>query len=117
MTLKELKRNGQTLIPRLEIANTFFSRFWGLMGKKNLDLASGILFPNCNSIHTFFMKFPIDVILLSREGRVVEIREAVNPWGLLLPVKQASHVIELSALSAKNLGIFPGEKLDCEGIF
>ena len=51
------------------IANSFYKRLKGLMGKKNIDY--GILFPKCNSIHTFFMKENIDVVGLDENNEVI----------------------------------------------
>lgn len=51
------------------IANTFLKRLFGLMGKKEIDY--GMLFPKCNSIHTFFMKESIDVIGLDENNEVI----------------------------------------------
>ncbi len=51
------------------IANTFFKRLIGLMGKQKIDY--GMLFPKCNSIHTFFMKESIDVIGLDENNEVI----------------------------------------------
>lgn len=50
-------------------ATSFFKRLFGLMGKTNIDY--GILFPKCNSIHTFFMKENIDIIGLDENNEVI----------------------------------------------
>ena len=52
----------------IKYANTFFLRLIGLMGKK--EISYGIIFPNCNSIHTFFMKNEIDVLMLDNNYQV-----------------------------------------------
>ena len=54
---------------KITIANSFFQRLFGLMGKKNIDY--GILFPKCNSIHTFFMKENIDIVGLDENNEVI----------------------------------------------
>ncbi len=51
------------------IANTFLKRLFGLMGKK--EITYGLIFPRCNSIHTFFMKENIDVIGLDENNEVI----------------------------------------------
>ena len=51
------------------VAKSFFKRLIGLMGKKNIQ--DGILFPKCNSIHTFFMKEAIDVVGLDENNEVI----------------------------------------------
>ncbi len=54
---------------KIVIAKSFFKRLFGLMGKKNIDF--GILFPKCNSIHTFFMKENIDIVGLDENNEVI----------------------------------------------
>lgn len=51
------------------VAKSFFKRLIGLMGKKNIDY--GMLFPKCNSIHTFFMKENIDIVGLDENNEVI----------------------------------------------
>ena len=54
---------------KIVVANSFFKRLFGLMGKKRINY--GMLFPKCNSIHTFFMKENIDVIGLDENNEVI----------------------------------------------
>lgn len=58
----------------IKVANTFFKRFKGFMGKKNINY--GILFKHTSSIHTFFMKENIDVIAIDNHNKV--IYKAIN---------------------------------------
>ena len=57
-----ITENSETVT--VEIADNFFRRFCGLMGKKNLPARHGLLISPCNSIHMCFMKFPIDAVFL-----------------------------------------------------
>lgn len=100
---------------RCGVARSFFARFMGLMGRKSMAQDEGLLFPKCNSIHTFFMRFPIDVVFLDGQGRVVSIAEAVRPWRMLLPRWSARHCLELGAHRAKALGIEVGMHLEVQG--
>lgn len=115
MNNTELKRNGEVLIPRVSIATGFFHRFMGLMGKKDLKKDEALCFPRCNSIHTFFMRFPIDVVFLDRNGVVLKVVSGLKPWRLLLPVLKAKHIIEMKPTLASELGIELGDKIECEG--
>lgn len=99
---------GIMLINDLRIANTFITRFIGLMGRKSLGKNQGLLLIKCNLIHCFFMKFPIDVIYLSENMEVLYI-ETVNPWRIGRRVKEAFSVLELAVDSAK--GVFIGDKI------
>lgn len=117
MRLTELKKNSQTVVRKCRVADAFLSRLMGLMGKKQLDPDEALVFPRCNSIHTFFMRMPIDVVFVGAEGKVVEIVEALHPWRMLLPRIAVKHTIELGARRAKEIGISPGDVLECKGVF
>lgn len=74
-------------------ADTFFKRFKGLMGKKDIDYA--LIFTNLrdSSIHTHFMRFEIDVYFLD-ENNVVFEKTTLKPWKFYKPKKQAKYIIE-----------------------
>ena len=71
----------------------FWERFAGFMLKKSARYA--LLFENCASIHTFFMRFNIDVVYLDKDKRIVAIKRNVKPWRVLLPVKSAVSIAEI----------------------
>ena len=86
---------GTVIAEQCEQARSFLARGRGLMGRDRLDPGSGMLIDPCSSIHTFFMRFPIDVVFIDRAGRVVGLRAAMRPG---LPYAGAWHaraVIEL----------------------
>lgn len=116
-TIAQIRRDGSTVVPNCLVANTFFSRFLGLMGKTSVPMGTGVLFPSCNSIHTLFMRIPIDVVFIDGSGCVVEVISAFRPWNLLLPRMKAKHTLELGAGQAAQLEIHPGTSLRCEGVF
>jgi len=72
---------------------SFFSRFKGFMLTKNIDKA--LLFNNCNSIHTFFMKKNIDVILCNKDNEILYYYNNLSPNKIILPKKNVSKVFEL----------------------
>ena len=78
---------------KIKEAKTFWSKFKGLMLKKNIDY--GLLLKNTNGIHTFFMLDNIDVILLDKDYKVIKIIENVKPWRIILPKKNVKHTLEL----------------------
>lgn len=86
----------------LDIADTFSKKFWGLMGKKNIK--KGIFFPKTRSIHTFFMKEAIDIIMIDKNNKVVYYKKNV-PKGKIIIKKEAYHTIELPVNSLKNINI------------
>lgn len=107
----------RVLVPNCKIAGDFFSRFFGLMGRRAIGADEAILFPKCDSIHTFFMRFAIDVVMVDREGRVIGVKEAMAPWRLLLPRRGIRHIIELGAHRSRELGITTGTMLQISGVW
>ena len=112
-----LTKGGVVLYESCRVANTFVSRFLGLMGKSSVPEDEALVFPKCNSIHTFFMKIPIDVIFVSKTGKVIKVFPELNPWRLLLPIKGAAHAIELTSRGADRKNIQIGDQLNCPGVF
>ena len=77
----------------VKYADTFFKRFMGLMGKKDIDYV--LVFTNLkdSSIHTHFMRFDIDVYFLG-EDKVVFEKATLKPWKFHRPEKRAKFIIE-----------------------
>ena len=113
----ELKKGNQTLVPKCWVANSFVSRFMGLMGKKGIPADEAVCFPKCNSVHTFFMRFPIDVIRLDGNGVVIDVVLGMKPWRMLAPSMKVKHMVEMRSQRSQELGIVAGEKLSCEGVW
>nr|WP_019412403.1 DUF192 domain-containing protein [Paenisporosarcina sp. TG20] len=80
---------------RINIANNFWTRFKGLQFQKKPLVEEGLLITPCNSIHMFFMRFPIDVVFLYQSNNVVKIVSNINPWRIVPPVKDAHSALEL----------------------
>ena len=85
------------LVPQLKIARTFWQRAMGLMGKRRLAAGHGMLFPHCRSIHTCFMRFPLDVIFLDGENRPVKIIRNLKPWRMARGGSRARSVLEVQS--------------------
>ena len=85
---------AKIIIPKLEIANTFFRRFVGLQFRKTLQSHSGIWISPCSSIHTCFMRFPIDVWMLDRNGIVLQSKRNVLPWRIVVAPQGTHSVVE-----------------------
>jgi uncharacterized membrane protein (UPF0127 family) len=80
---------------RCRVADKFWPRFMGLMGKPPLPAGEGLLISPCNSIHMFFMKFAIDAIFLDREFRIVKVIRKLAPGKVVGTVKGAWQVLEI----------------------
>jgi uncharacterized membrane protein (UPF0127 family) len=107
----ESKTKNQRLISRLEVAESFLSRGKGLLGHERLNEDSGMWIHRCNSIHTFFMKFPIDCIFVDKNLKVKAIYKDVRPWRLVPPVWGARSVFELASGAATKMNISVGDQL------
>ena len=84
----------------VDIANSFKSKLIGLMGKKNIQ--KGIIFFNTGSIHTFFMKENIDILMLTKEKRIIYIKKDLMKNKIIIKPK-AKYTIELPKNSIKNI--------------
>lgn len=73
---------GSVLAARLEVAATGPKRRKGLLGRESLSPGEGLWIVPCESVHTFFMRFPIDLVYLDRENRIRKVRNAVGAWRL-----------------------------------
>lgn len=71
---------GTVLGTSVEIAGASTARTKGLLGRKSLAPGEGLWIVPCEAIHTFFMRFPIDLVYLDRQYRVRKVRSAVSPW-------------------------------------
>lgn len=102
-----------TSAPFLEIfiADSFFTRFAGLMFSKPLPAATGLLLVPCNSVHMCFMRFAIDVVYLDKEFKIVRVVKNLRPWIGLSICRKAWATLELNAGVAEQLGIEVGKKL------
>lgn len=88
---------GQEVIPQVKVATTFWIRAMGLMGKRSVPEAygAGLFFPKCCSLHTCFMKFPLDVVFLDADGNVLAHRKQVRPWSIVKGPRGTRHCLEV----------------------
>lgn len=93
-------------------ADTFFSRFKGLMGVTDFPMGRGLHILPCTSIHTFFMKVPIDALFLDRERIVVSVYHALRPWRMSRFHPRAHSVLELPAGTALASRTEAGDRLE-----
>ncbi len=105
---------GTILADRAREATRFLHRFVGLMGRKDLPVGEGLLILPCNSIHTFFMRIPIDALFLDRDGQVVKLLPALPPWRMTSLYWNARSVLELPAGTAAASQTVEGDRLHFE---
>lgn len=95
-------RDGSTV--RVQVADTAWTRMVGLLGRRSLPADEGLLLAPAWSIHTWAMRFAIDLVFLDRDGMVLRVVEALPPWRLV-SVRGAAAVVELAAHRARTLGV------------
>ncbi len=97
-------------------ADTFMERFKGLMGVEDLALGHGLQIAPCTSIHTFFMKIPIDALFLDASLQIVDVCHAMAPWRVSRVYFEAKSVLELPAGTAAASKTVAGDRLSFEPV-
>lgn len=88
---------GVILANRVTIASTRKQRAVGLLGRSSLEAGEGLLITPCHGVHTWFMRFSIDVLSIDADGIVVDAVSMLKPWRMRLPRPGARTVLELPA--------------------
>jgi uncharacterized membrane protein (UPF0127 family) len=101
---------GRVVCERCAVADNPLTRLRGLLGRSELPAGEGLLLRPSPSIHTWFMRFPIDVVFLDGELRVLAVRHRVRPWRMA-GRRGARAVLELAAGEASRLDIPAGSRL------
>jgi len=111
MSVVTLKRaNGDVVCDRCVVADSPVSRMRGLLGRNELPSGEGLLLRPASSIHTFFMRFPIDAVFLDRTLRVLQISDELHPWRAAS--RRGAHaVLELPAGHSARRGLAVGDSL------
>ena len=109
------KETNRILWPAAKIAYGFWEKGRGLLGRKSMGENEALVFFTAGPFHTFFMKFPIDIVFFDRNYRVLKISPEINPFRLSGCFK-AYGAIETAAGSAEKKGIKPGAIVDFRGL-
>ena len=104
------ERTGKPVATVVEVANTRAARNQGLLGRDGLAASYAIVLSPCLSIHTAFMRFPIDVLFVDRGGCAVKMVPALAPWRLAIATR-ARHVVELAAGELRASDVRVGDRL------
>jgi hypothetical protein len=95
----------------IEVADDAFTRRRGLLGRTALAAGEGLWIVPCEAIHTFGMKFPIDLVFLDRNKIVKKVRHNVVP-GRLSMCLSAHSVLELASGAIRLTGTTTGDRLE-----
>ncbi len=104
-----------TLGQEITLANASGERRKGLLKRDSLNPGTGLWIYPCEAVHTFFMRFAIDVIFLDRENRVRKITASLQPWRMSACMA-ASSVLELRAGTAEGTQTEAGDQLVFERV-
>ena len=102
--------DGDVVCERCTVAGSALARSRGLLGRRELPSGEGLLLRPASSIHTFFMRFPIDVVFLDRELAVRKVVPRMGPWRLAFGFGSKA-VLELPAGECERRRIAPGDRL------
>lgn len=101
---------GKVVATQLQTAFDSAARRKGLLGRTSMPSDAALLIAPCNGVHTFFMRFPIDVVFAARDGRVVKVCHGVLPWRLALAFS-AFATVELAAGAASAADVQKNDHL------
>ncbi|HUZ15042.1 MAG TPA: DUF192 domain-containing protein [Gaiellaceae bacterium] len=107
--------DGAVVCERCEIPESALGRTRGLLGRDGLEPGSGMLIDRAPSVHMFFMRFPIDVVFLDRDRKVVRVVDGLRPWRVA-GARRAAAALELPAGAAAAAGVEVGDVLVLEEI-
>ena len=104
------ERTGSVVAADLELASDSRARNRGLLGRSGIAAGSVMIIAPCNAIHTFFMRFTIDIVFVDRQGHVLKLYRSVRPWRVRIALK-AFAALELAAGSIDLVEIVAGDRL------
>lgn len=111
-----LEKNGVRVIEWVEIASTFWSRMTGLMGRCQIAPGCALLIPHCSSVHTFFMRFHLDLIFLDSGGTVVKVVRDVAPYRIVTGGMRARTTVEVASGWLAATVLQSGDVLTLSGV-
>ena len=104
------RADGTVVCERVSLADSPVASMRGLLGRDGLEEGQGLLLQPASSIHTFFMRFPIDAVFLDRTLVVVGVHDAIEPWRTASQ-RCAKAVLELPAGESSRRGLSVGDQL------
>ena len=100
--------DGRLIVPRCHLADGFWTRLRGLLGRSGLEPDEGLWIEPCSSVHMFFMRFALDVAFVDRLGVVQRVYPNLRPWRATWIVPRARAAVELPVGTLATHGVEPG---------
>ena len=101
---------GSVVVERATEAETFWDKLFGLLSRKSLS-SDEALWLRANGVHTFGMRYAIDVLVLDAEGRILRIAPAVQPNRIVWPVPGGRYTLETASGFASKYALQQGDRL------
>jgi uncharacterized membrane protein (UPF0127 family) len=108
-TLRNQSRNA-VVADRVLVADRFGLRLRGMIGR-DFTAFDAMVFPDCASVHTFWMKMPIDLIYLDSDDQVLGCEQAARPWRAFFGPRGTKTIIELAAKALDGRVVEAGDQL------
>lgn len=105
---------GSIIANRVTVASTRAQRAIGLLGRSHLELGEALWITPCHGVHTWFMRFSIDVLAMDEQGVVVDAVKMMKPWRMRLPRPGGSTVLELPAGTLLTMPVTLGHRIQIE---
>lgn len=105
------KTKGVCIVENAQVARTFLQKLVGLMFRDSIAKDEALIFHNVNSIHMFFMRFPIDVVYLDKDNKALKIKHSLKPWRMSSCMR-AKATIELPSRKAQETATEIGDILE-----
>ena len=107
--------NNKVLSRDILIAESLISRMIGLMFKQRLEGADGLLIDPCRSIHTFFMRYSLDIVFISKDNKIIKIIRDMKPWRVTWIYFRATKTLELPS-GKLPMDLKEGDSLEVKGV-
>ncbi len=96
---------------QIAVADSSYTRFLGLMGRRSLEPGHGMLIQPSSGVHTFWMRIPIDLVALDAKQRILKLERAVKPWRIGALSRQTKSVLELPSGQIDRCHLAVGDSL------
>lgn len=110
--MEVLNLTRQTRLARVRVANSFFSRLIGLLGRKSLEVDEGLWIKPCRGMHTVGMRFSLDVVFLDAQNRAIKVVTGLTPFRICWGGREAKSVLELTVGTIGRSHTRPGDRID-----
>ena len=105
---------GLMMANRVTVASRRLERAIGLLGRTRLEVGEALWITPCHGVHTWFMRFSIDVIAMDADGVIVDAVSMLKPWRMRLPKPGAHSVLELPAGTLLNARTKIGHRINIQ---